>query len=165
MFKQMADEATNAAAKELLKLISTFQLRMKEKNPLKVKQKLRFVCGLKQVSVPCAVFVAKCTGINKLNFARCLVLSYQCINAVKGGKVRLLLLAPNTEANEAMDEKIDLLISETQAREVPVCYCLSKRILGKAVQLSMKQSAIAVLDPDGAYEYFKIIMKFLNPDP
>lgn len=46
----MADEATNAAAKELLKLISTFQLRLKEKNPLKVKQKLRFVCGLKQVT-------------------------------------------------------------------------------------------------------------------
>jgi len=49
-FLQCADEATNAAAKELLKLISTFQARLKEKNPLKAKQKLRFVAGLKQVS-------------------------------------------------------------------------------------------------------------------
>lgn len=79
--------------------------------------------------------------------------------------MRLLLLAPNTEANEVMDEKIDLLIGEAQVRQVPVCYCLSKRILGKAVQLSMKQSAIAVLDPDGAYEHFKVIIKFLNPYP
>jgi hypothetical protein len=46
---QVADELTNAAAKELLRLISTFQARMKEKNPQKAKQKLRFVAGLKQV--------------------------------------------------------------------------------------------------------------------
>ena len=48
---QVADETTNAAARELLTLISTFQMRLKEKNPLKAKQKLRFVTGLKQVSV------------------------------------------------------------------------------------------------------------------
>jgi ribosomal protein L7Ae-like RNA K-turn-binding protein len=89
--------------------------------------------------------------------------STQCTNSIKAGKVRVLLLAPNTEANEAVDDKIDSLIEEARQREVPVCYCLSKRILGKAVQLSMKQSAIAVLDPDGAYEYFKIIVKFINP--
>ena len=45
----MADEAINLAAKELLRLISNFQARMKEKNPQKAKQKLRFVAGLKQV--------------------------------------------------------------------------------------------------------------------
>ena len=46
---QIADEASNAAIKELLRLISTFQARLKEKNPQKAKQKLRFVAGLKQV--------------------------------------------------------------------------------------------------------------------
>lgn len=51
LYVQVADEATNAAARELLTLISTFQMRLKEKNPLKAKQKLRFVTGLKQVSV------------------------------------------------------------------------------------------------------------------
>jgi hypothetical protein len=49
-FEKVADETTNAAAKELLRLISTFQARIKEKNPHKAKQKLRFVAGLKQVS-------------------------------------------------------------------------------------------------------------------
>jgi len=87
----------------------------------------------------------------------------QCLNSVKAGNVRLLLLAPNTEANEAVDEKIGALIDEAQRREVPLCYCLSKRILGKAAQLSMKQSAVAILDPDGAYEYFKILVKFVSP--
>ena len=74
----------------------------------------------------------------------------------------MLLLAPNTEANEILDEKIDALIEAAQQREVPLCYCLSKRILGKAVQLSMKQSAVAVLDPDGAYEHFKIVLKYIR---
>lgn len=46
---QIADEASNAAIKELLRLISTFQARLKEKTPQKAKQKLRFVAGLKQV--------------------------------------------------------------------------------------------------------------------
>jgi len=78
--------------------------------------------------------------------------------------VKLLLLAPNTEANEVLDDKIDLLISEAQQRGVPVCYCLSKRLLGKAAQLSMKQSAVAVLDPDGAYEFYKTVIKYVCPD-
>ena len=82
---------------------------------------------------------------------------------MKAGKVRVLLLAPNTEANDVVDDKISNLIEEARRREVPVCYCLSKRLLGKAVQLTMKQSAVAVLDPDGAYEFYKKIIKFINP--
>lgn len=159
----MADESTNQAAKELLRLISTFQARMKEKNPQKAKQKLRFVAGLKQVSFD-GDGDGYCVRRHRFLIFVC-VLPSQCTNAVKGGKVRILLLAPNTEANDAVDEKIDGLIEEARSREVPVCYCLSKRLLGKAVQLSMKQSAIAVLDPDGAYEFYKTIIKFINPNP
>lgn len=77
--------------------------------------------------------------------------------------MRLVLLAPNTEALEVVDDKLNHLIDEALVRQVPVMYCLSKRLLGKAVQLSMKQCVIAVLDPDGAYEYFKQIIKFINP--
>lgn len=157
----MADEATNAAARELLKLISTFQMRLKEKNPLKAKQKLRFVAGLKQVRSRCKIAFSFSQARCVLNLATSI---RQCLNSVKAGNARLLLLAPNTEANEVVDEKIDTLISEAQQREVPLCYCLSKRILGKAAQLSMKQSAVAILDPDGAYEHFKIIVKFVSPD-
>jgi ribosomal protein L7Ae-like RNA K-turn-binding protein len=154
--EKVADETTNAAAKELLRLISTFQARMKEKNPQKAKQKLRFVAGLKQVRQYAAINIFRyCPSSVRYVL--------QCINAVKAGKVRVLLLAPNTEANEVVDDKIDALIQEARRRDVPVCYCLSKRLLGKAVQLSMKQSAIAVLDPDGAYEFFKKIIRFINP--
>jgi hypothetical protein len=56
-FEKVADETTNAAAKELLRLISTFQARMKEKNPQKAKQKLRFVAGLKQVRQYTAIYI------------------------------------------------------------------------------------------------------------
>jgi ribosomal protein L7Ae-like RNA K-turn-binding protein len=84
------------------------------------------------------------------------------VNAVKAGKAKLLLLAPNTEASEVLDDRIDALIAETRHREVPICYCLSKRLLGKSLQLSIKQSAVAVLDPDGAYEHYKVIVKYIN---
>ena len=77
--------------------------------------------------------------------------------------MRLLLLAPNTEVCDTIDDKIETLIEEARLRDVPACYCLSKRILGKAAQMTMKQSVIAVLDPDGAYQYFKMILKFINP--
>mmetsp|Transcript_19459 Transcript_19459/g.32502 ORF Transcript_19459/g.32502 Transcript_19459/m.32502 type:complete len:97 (+) Transcript_19459:1008-1298(+) len=87
----------------------------------------------------------------------------QCLTSVKAGKAKLLLLAPNTEANEAVDEKISTLVEEAMQRDIPLCYCLSKRVLGKAAQMTMKQSAISVLDPDGAYEYFKIVLRYLAP--
>jgi hypothetical protein len=48
-FNQVANDEINLIIKEFLKLISTFQQRLKERNPTKVKQKLRFVAGIKQV--------------------------------------------------------------------------------------------------------------------
>lgn len=86
------------------------------------------------------------------------------MNAVKSNKVRLLLIAPNTEESEVLDNKIESLMDEAATRDIPVCYCLSKRLLGKACQLSMKQSAVAVLDPDGAFEYFKAVIRFIRPN-
>lgn len=107
---------------------------MKEKfPPEKVKQKLRFVAGLKQAT-----------------------------QSTKLGKTRLLLLAPNTEASEELDHRIDSLLSLASEKEIPAIYCLSKRLLGKHAQMSMKQSVIAVLDPDGAYEHFKPIIRFIE---
>jgi ribosomal protein L7Ae-like RNA K-turn-binding protein len=131
----VANEETNAIIKEFLHLISTFQIRLKETNPLKAKQKQRFVSGIKQAT-----------------------------NGVKANKVRIVFLAINTEASEALDDKLDALINEAKQREVPICYCLSKRLLGKAVQKTMKQAVVAVYDPDGAFDLFKKIIRYLDPD-
>jgi len=75
----------------------------------------------------------------------------------------LLLIAPNTEESEVLDDRIESLIDEAISRDIPACYCLSKRLLGKACQLSMKQSAVAVLDPDGAFDFFKVAIKYIRP--
>jgi len=53
----------------------------------------------------------------------------QTTNAVKAGMVKLIFLAPNTEALDALDEKIDVLITEAQSKDIPICYCLNKRKL------------------------------------
>ena len=43
--------------------------------------------------------------------------------------VKLIFLAPNTEALDVLDEKIDLLLYEAQCKDIPMCYCLNKRKL------------------------------------
>jgi ribosomal protein L7Ae-like RNA K-turn-binding protein len=84
------------------------------------------------------------------------------LNGVKAGKAKLILLAPDTECSEALDDKVDLVIAEAQSREVPVCYCLSRRRIGKAVGLTMRQSAVCIYDPSGAHDMFKKIVTFVN---
>ena len=87
------------------------------------------------------------------------------LNAVKTKHVRIVFIAPNTDVSEELDEKIDHIMLEARNREIDVMYCLSKRLLGKALQMSMKQSAVAVLDPDGAYELYRKISTFVRTYP
>ncbi len=82
---------------------------------------------------------------------------------MKSKKARIIFLAPNTEVSEELDTRLDALVNEAKQREIPVVYCLSKRLLGKAVQMTIKQSVITVFDPDGAYDLFKKIIRFVVP--
>jgi len=100
---------------------------------MKYKLKLRFVTGMKQV-----------------------------LNAVKAKKVKLILLAPDTEINECIDGKIEAVIDLALASEIPVIYCLNRRKLAKACQLSMRQSIVGIFDPDGVYDLYKKIVKFIR---
>jgi ribosomal protein L7Ae-like RNA K-turn-binding protein len=85
------------------------------------------------------------------------------LSGVKAKKVRILFIAPNTEVSAELDERLLDLISQAQIKEIPVVYCLNKRQLGKAVQMTIKQSVIAVIDPDGAYDLFKKIIRYVSP--
>jgi ribosomal protein L7Ae-like RNA K-turn-binding protein len=86
----------------------------------------------------------------------------QVTNGVKAERAKLVLLAPDTEASDTLDGKLDAMLDEARRREVPVLYCLNRRKLGKAVRSSMKQAAVAVYDPDGAYDSFKKILAFVH---
>ena len=49
MSTQSASEEIDETIKEFLNLLASFQRRAKEANPLKAKQKQRFLAGIKQV--------------------------------------------------------------------------------------------------------------------
>lgn len=130
----------NTYAKEFLALLASYQRRLREKlvtqgAALKYKQKMRFVCGLRQAT-----------------------------HAVKAGRVKLLLIAPNTEQSSILDGKLLDLVHCAQVLDVPVLHCLSRRLLGKALQMTMKQSVVAVFDPNGAtYDLFRRMVNFVRP--
>ena len=99
----------------LLKALSAFQSAAKDRDPLKAKYSKRFVLGMRQTH-----------------------------NAIKAGSARLVLLPPDIEASECLDGVVESLLAEAEARGVPLCYCLSRRRLGKALGSGMRQSAVAV---------------------
>jgi hypothetical protein len=81
---------------------------------------------------------------------------------VKSGRARVIFLAPNTEDSAVIDAKLQNMIAEAQRQEIPILYSLKRRQLGKAALSSMKQVAVAVTNPDGAFPEFKQIIQFLN---
>ena len=56
--------------------------------------------------------------------------------------MKLLLLAPDTEKSAELDAKLVYLLNIAREKEIPTVVCLNKRKLGKAVQMSMKQSVL-----------------------
>ncbi len=72
------------------------------------------------------------------------------------------MLTPDTEASQALDEKVSNIINEAISREIPVIYCLSRRKLGKSLGMSMKQSAAAIYDPSGVHDTFSKISNFIR---
>jgi ribosomal protein L7Ae-like RNA K-turn-binding protein len=84
----------------------------------------------------------------------------KALNGVKADRAKLVLLSPDTEESDALDDKIDYLIELALAKEIPILYCLNRRKLGKAVNLTTRQSAVAIYDPSGAYDHFKKIKNY-----
>ena len=130
--------ATDALDLEIYAFLSSladFQERAEAKDPVKAKAKPRFVIGLKQV-----------------------------LNGVKSKRARLVLLAPDTEASDELDKKINDIMKESTEQSVPVMYCLSRRKLGKAVHVTVKHCALAVYDPtgQGVYETFSKLIRFIE---
>ncbi len=84
------------------------------------------------------------------------------MSSIKANKAKLLLIAPNTEQSDELDAMLSQLIYEAAQKEIPTMYTLNKRQLGKSLQMSMKQSVVVVFDPDGAYDYYKKIIRYIT---
>ena len=135
----IATPEVNLLVEQFLHAISTFQKRSDEKdrenekagNENIVKKRKRFVMGIKQ-----------------------------CTTTAKTGRAVLVILAPNTETAQVIDDKLEMLIQYCRDKEIPIIYALNKRKLGKAIQATIKQTVVAVCQPDGCYDIFKKIVKF-----
>jgi hypothetical protein len=73
-------------------------------------------------------------------------------------------LAPDTEDSDVIDDKIVSLIEEAQLREIPILYTLKRRQLGKAALSSMKQSVVSVCNPEGANDFYKRLLRFIEEE-
>ncbi len=81
---------------------------------------------------------------------------------VKAKRAKLVLLAPNTETSDVLDDKIDDLIHECHDKEVPIIYCLNRRKLGKAIGKTIKMTTVTIYDPNGVYPEFKKILSYIH---
>ena len=61
-------------------------------------------------------------------------------------EMKLVLIAPDTEQSVELDRQIDRLLTQCEAYNVPVLYCLNRRQLGKIVQSTLRQAAVGVIN-------------------
>jgi hypothetical protein len=156
----------NTIIKQFLHQLSTFQQRLKQSqqptttgtegkktntssSSSKKKYKNRYLIGMKQIKS----FLQSLELTSVSNSSSLLQNTPKC---------RLICLAPNTELSEEIDEKLNEIISLARRLEIPLLYCLSKKQLGKALQMSLKQTIVAILDPNGVYDLFKKIISFVE---
>ena len=159
----VANEEINVIIKKFLSQLTTFQDRLRQQYQpppgssssttmsaalsKQYKAKLRYLLGMKQI---------------KSLLSKTYSLSVASISLLKQQKCRLLLIAPNTELSEEIDSKLNEIIEFAKVLEIPICYCLSKKLLAKALGMSMKQTMVAILDPNGVFDLFKKIIAFIE---
>jgi ribosomal protein L7Ae-like RNA K-turn-binding protein len=88
----------------------------------------------------------------------------QAIHALKASKCKMIIIAPNIEHSQIWEKKLTEMVHMCKVLQVPLYYALSKKQLGKALSLSMKQSVIAVLNVDGAasFDLYRKIIRFVE---
>jgi selenocysteine insertion sequence-binding protein 2 len=81
--------------------------------------------------------------------------------AIKSGKARAVLLAPNIEqieAEGALNDSVDDIISSCGAADVPVVFALSRKKMGEVYGFRKRMSAIALLEVGGVQEVFEQVL-------
>jgi selenocysteine insertion sequence-binding protein 2 len=81
--------------------------------------------------------------------------------AIKSGKARAVLLAPNIEqieAEGALNDSVDDIIASCGAAAVPVVFALSRKKMGEVYGFRKRMSAIALLEVGGVQEVFEQVL-------
>ena len=126
----------NAAAKEMLSKLHGFQERLRITDPMKFKARRRLLYGLREAT-----------------------------KAVKLGKVKSLIVAPNIEQTSAEskgrgpDDALARILAAAEEREVPILFALTRAKMGKIVGSRSRISIVAVLDCSGAEQLHKQVLE------
>eukprot|EP00879_Flechtneria_rotunda_P009717 GHRR01010166.1.p1 GENE.GHRR01010166.1~~GHRR01010166.1.p1 ORF type:complete len:336 (+),score=105.56 GHRR01010166.1:396-1403(+) len=126
--KQEISLELNTAVTTLLTTVKGFQDRAMAKNPVKANMRRWYVCGLREVR-----------------------------KAIKSGKAKAVLLAPNIEQVEAeggLNDSVEDILSLCRVDKVPVVFALSRKKMGEVYGFRKRMSAIALLDVNGIQELF-----------
>jgi selenocysteine insertion sequence-binding protein 2 len=127
---QEISPALNSVVVGLLSSIKGFQDRAMAKNPVKANMRRWYVCGLREVR-----------------------------KAIKAGKAKAVLLAPNIEQIEAeggLNDSVEDIIAVCKEVEpaIPVVFALSRKKMGEVYGFRKRMSAIALLELGGVQEQF-----------
>lgn len=128
----LSDEIDQEASNLLIEMVR-LQDRMHAKDPQKAKIKRRYCCGLKEVD------------------------KYLTIQ-----KVKCLLIAPDIQQivkDGVLDKSVQNLIGKCGESQTPIVFCLTRSQLGYLCKKRAKISCVAILNPSGADEVFKSLIK------
>ena len=125
---QIITDELNEATTALLTTLKRFQDRLYHTDKIKAKLRRRLLYGLREVA-----------------------------KSVDARTSKVVIIAPNIEQIESeggLDDRIKLIIEDAREKEVPVVFALTKRRIGKALNIQAV-SVVSVLDYNGADEEYK----------
>lgn len=81
---------------------------------------------------------------------------------LKAAKLLCVILAPNIEqgtASGGLDENVAEIIKLARGAEFPVVFALNMRKLGRALGKTIKVSAVALYNADGAHQELRAVLR------
>jgi selenocysteine insertion sequence-binding protein 2 len=129
---QIITAELNVSTFALLSKLKAFQDRLYHTDKIKAKMRRRLLYGLREVAKSVDVKTSK-----------------------------LIVVAPNIEKIEAeggLDDRINNIITDARANDIPLVFALTKKRIGKALNIT-SISVVSVLDFNGADEEFKLTLK------
>ena len=134
---QRIDSELDQLVFDLLHELMDYQERARLKDPAKAKMRRRLVFGLREVK-----------------------------RGIKADKVKCVVVAPNIDQGQiagGLDDTVNEIIQlAREAEDTHLIFALSKKKIGKALNKSIKVSAIGIYSSEGAHDMYKKVMKRMD---
>jgi ribosomal protein L7Ae-like RNA K-turn-binding protein len=151
----------DSAAASLLRKLQGAQKKLKSEQPLHLRARMRFQCGLREVA---RSIIAKRVR---------LVLVAPDVEPVVNEREQLADAAPLVDVpkivaeaqttRRGIDGTVRTIIDLCSERSIPWACCLSREAMGRALKLGRSQvSVVAILSADGAYDEYRSVVAHLR---